>query len=120
MMIVSLTGQVVFIVLMVRFPTPPIAWLAVPLFGLFMGSYGALINLVIQETFGLKHFGSIAGLISMVTVAPFFVGPLMAGQSFDRTDSYGPGFIAVAIMFAIAASALTRVRTLAATTEEGN
>ena len=110
MMMVSLSGQAFFIVMMVLFPTPPFAWLAVPLFGLFMGSYGALINLVVQETFGLKHFGSIAGLISLTMGVSGLVGPILAGQSFDRMDSYGPGYIVVAIMFAIGAISLTRVR----------
>lgn len=110
MMMVSLSGQAFFIVMLVLFPTPPIAWLAVPLFGLFMGSYGALINLVVQETFGLKHFGSIAGLISLTMGVSGLLGPLLAGQSFDRLGSYGPGFVAVAIMFAIGAVSLIRVR----------
>ena len=110
MMMVSLSGQAFFIVMMVLFPTPPFAWLAVPLFGLFMGSYGALINLVIQETFGLKHFGSIAGLISLTMGVSGLAGPLLAGQSFDRLDGYGPGYIAVAVMFVIGALTLTRVR----------
>ena len=110
MMMVSLTGQAFFIVMMVLFPTPPIAWLAVPLFGLFMGSYGALINLVIQETFGLKHFGSITGLISLTMAVSGLLGPLLAGQSFDRMGGYGPGYIVVAVMFTIGAASLTRVR----------
>ena len=110
MMMVSLTGQAFFIVMMVLFPTPPIAWLAVPLFGLFMGSYGALINLVIQETFGLKHFGSITGLITLTMAVSGLLGPLLAGQSFDRMGGYGPGYIVVAIMFTIGAISLTRVR----------
>ncbi len=110
MMMVSLTGQAFFIVMMVLFPTPPIAWLAVPLFGLFMGSYGALINLVIQETFGLKHFGSITGLISLTMAVSGLLGPLLAGQSFDRMGDYGPGYIVVAVMFTIGAISLTRVR----------
>jgi MFS family permease len=109
MMMASLGGQVVFVVLMVNFPTPPLAWLVVPMFGLFMGSYGTLTTLVIQETFGLRHFGSIAGLVALATVVPFFVGPLLAGASFDLTDSYSAGFVIVAAMFAIAVVALTQV-----------
>ena len=110
MMMVSLTGQAFFIVMMVMFPTPPIAWLAVPLFGLFMGSYGALINLVAQETFGLKNFGSIAGLMSLAMGVSGLLGPFLSGQSFDRLGSYGPGFLAVAIMFVIGAISLIWVR----------
>ena len=110
MMMVSLTGQAFFIVMMVLFPTPPIAWLAVPLFGLFMGSYGALINLVAQETFGLRNFGSIAGLMSLAMGVSGMLGPFLSGQSFDRLGSYGPGFISVAVMFVIGAISLTGVR----------
>ncbi len=110
MMMVSLTGQAFFIVMMVMFPTPPIAWLAVPLFGLFMGSYGALINLVAQETFGLKNFGSIAGLMSLAMGVSGMLGPFLSGQSFDRLGSYGPGFIAVAVMFVVGAISLIWVR----------
>ena len=109
MMMVSLGGQVVFIALMVAFPTPPIAWMAVPLFGLFMGSYGALINLVIQDSFGLRNFGTISGLIMMTSVVSFFAGPILAGRSYDVTGHYTAGFIAVAVMFAIAVIAMTRV-----------
>jgi MFS family permease len=109
MMMASLSGQVVFIALMVAFPTPPIAWMAVPLFGLFMGSYGALVNLVVQDSFGLRNFGTISGLIMMTSVVSFFAGPILAGRSYDLTGHYGVGFIVVAVMFAVAVVALTRV-----------
>ena len=108
MMMASLGGQVVFVVLMVNFPTPPVAWLVVPMFGLFMGSYGTLVPLVTQEAFGLKHFGSISGMMALATVVPFFVGPLLAGASFDLTESYGTGFVIVAAMFAVAVVTLTQ------------
>lgn len=109
MMMISLSGQVVSIALMVVFPTPPITWMAVSLFGLFMGSYGALINLVIQDRFGLKNFGSISGLIMMASVVSFFVGPVLAGRSYDVTGHYATGFIVVAVMFAVAVVILSRL-----------
>ena len=110
-MMLSVAGQSVFVVAMVVFPTPPLAWLAVPLYGLFMGGYGALTPLIIQETFGLRHFGSISGLVLIGSVIPFFLGPLLAGASFDLRDSYGPGFVLVAAMFVVAVAMLTQVRT---------
>ena len=109
MMMISLSGEVVFVVLMVIFPTPPIAWVAVPLFGLFMGSFGALVNLVVQDAFGLKNFGAISGLVMMSSVVTFFAGPILAGRSHDITGHYTVGFIAVAVMFAMAVVALTWV-----------
>ena len=112
MMIISLLGQSIFICLMVIFPNPPIAWIVVPLFGLFMGSYGALFSLVIQEAFGLRHFGSIAGSMSMITVISALTGPFISGISFDVTGSYGTAFILVAILFTISAIFLTKIRLL--------
>ncbi len=108
MLMVSLSGQIVFIAMIVRFPTEPMAWLAAPAFGLFMGAFGALVPLLVQETFGLRNFGTISGLISTASVVPFFVGPLLAGSSFDIADSYGPGFLIVAAMFALAIATLSQ------------
>ena len=45
----------------------------------------------------------------MASVVSYFVGPLLAGASFDITGSYGPGFIFVAAMFALAVASLTQV-----------
>jgi MFS family permease len=108
MLMVSLSGQIVFIAMIVRFPTEPMAWLVAPAFGLFMGAFGALVPLLVQETFGLRNFGTIAGLISTASVIPFFSGPLLAGSSFDIADSYGPGFLIVAVMFALAVATLSQ------------
>ncbi|MCX8213450.1 MAG: MFS transporter [SAR202 cluster bacterium] len=108
MLMVSLSGQIVFIAMIVRFPTEPMAWLAAPAFGLFMGAFGALVPLLVQEAFGLRNFGTIAGLISTASVIPFFSGPLLAGSSFDIADSYGPGFLIVAVMFAMAVATLSQ------------
>jgi len=108
MLMVSLSGQIVFIAMIVRFPTEPMAWLAAPAFGLFMGAFGALVPLLVQETFGLRNFGTISGLISTASVVPFFAGPLLAGSSFDIADSYGPGFLIVAAMFALAIATLSQ------------
>jgi len=100
-LMISLTGQILFIWLIVTYPLPPAIWVEVCLFGFFMGAYGALITLVVQEYFGLKHFGSIFGLVSMGSVVPFFAGPLLAGASFDITGSYAPAFLTTAILFSI-------------------
>ena len=67
-MMLSLAGQVVFILLMVAYPTPPLIWLFVPLYGLSMGAFGVLVTLIAQEAFGVRFFGSISGLIYMPSV----------------------------------------------------
>ena len=109
-MMLSLAGQVVFILLMVAYPTPPLIWLFVPLYGLSMGAFGVLVTLIAQEAFGVKFFGSISGLIHMPSVTSLVAGPLIAGASFDLWQSYGPGFLTVAVMFVIAIGALTQAR----------
>ena len=109
-MMVSFGGQVIFLLLMVGYPDPPSIWAWVALFGFFMAAHSALVPLIIQENFGLRSFGSISGVVTMATVFPFAIGPLMAGASFDITGSYGPAFVAVSALFAIGISALTQVR----------
>lgn len=81
-------------------------WLFIPLFGVPFGGVGALMPLIVQETFGLRYFGSILGLTNVATVVPSVVGPLMAGASYDITGSYRINFIAVIAIFAVGIVAL--------------
>jgi nitrate/nitrite transporter NarK len=69
------------------------------LFGLGFGGIGALIPLTVAEAFGIRHFGSILGMISMVGVIPVIIGPLMAGIIFDKTDSYDLAFVITIVIF---------------------
>lgn len=106
----NLEGQAFFLVLMIWAESPLIMWLSVPMFGFFLGGFGALFQLIVQETFGLRHFGSIMGIINLATIVSFGVGPLLAGASFDLTGSYNTAFIIVAVLFSIGALALTQAR----------
>ena len=109
-MMLSLSGQVVFILLLAAYPSPPLVWVWVALFGLFMGGLGTLTPLLVQEIFGLRHFGSLWGLIAMGSVISFATGPLLAGASFDLTGGYGRAFIIVAGLFFVAIGSLTGAR----------
>ena len=109
-MMLSLGGQTALISVIVAYPIGIHLWLVVPVFGFFFGAYGVLMTLLLQENFGLKYFGSIAGLSGLVVMIPAFAGPLMAGASFDHLGSYGPAFIAVAALFVTAILLLTRVK----------
>ena len=109
-MMISLGGQTVLISLIVLYPVGAQLWVLVPVYGFFFGAYGVLVTLLIQECFGLRYFGSIAGLAGLVGVAPAVIGPLMAGASSDIWGSYGPAFIAVAVMFTTAILLLTRIK----------
>ena len=109
-MMLSLGGQTALISVIVAYPVGLHLWVIVPIFGFFFGAYGVLVTLLLQENFGLKYFGSIAGLSGLVGMVPMVAGPLMAGISFDYLDSYGPAFMAVAALFVTAILLLTRVR----------
>ncbi len=78
----------------------PSLWAGVFVFGLGFGGLGALIVLAITETFGLKAFGSIMGVVSVALTIPQFIGPLMAGWLYDATGSYRPSFGIVIAAFA--------------------
>jgi MFS family permease len=79
-------------------------WPAIVFFGLGFGGIGPLMSLVILETFGLKHFGSIQGAIALVTsIVPVLIGPVLAGRLFDATGSYHTSFAIAAGIFAAGA-----------------
>lgn len=100
-LVLNLAAQIVSVFILVTYSNPPLVWLSAPLFGLNMGGYGTLVPLIIQEYFGLRHYGSISGLMSMATVVPYTLGPLMAGASFDLWGSYSPAFLAVTALFGL-------------------
>ena len=109
-LMVDLGGQTLFVLVMMWAATPAIMWFSVPMFGFFLGGFGALFSIIVQDMFGIRHFGSIMGIINMATMVSFGVGPLLAGASFDLTGSYNAAFMTTAVLFAIGALALTQAR----------
>ncbi len=109
-LMLNFVGQAVFLLAMIRADNPMVMWTAVPILGIFNGAFGALFQLVVQDAFGIRYFGSIMGLINFATLVSFFFGPILAGASYDITGSYTLAFVAVAGMFATAALALTQAR----------
>jgi MFS family permease len=110
-LMIDLLGQAAFVLLMLLVGSYPVlTWVAVPLFGFFMGAFGAMFQLIVQETFGVRYFGSIMGIVNMATVVSFGVGPILAGLSFDITGSYRIAFITIAVLFAAGSLLLTQAR----------
>ena len=96
--VVDLLGQALAVFLLIS--ADGTALLAmVPVYGFFMGGTGVLSMLVVQEAFGIRNYGSIFGLCSMAGAVSFGFGPLLAGASYDRTDSYESAFLLVAGIF---------------------
>ena len=113
-LMINLLGQAVFVAMMIWAGSPLIMWISVPLFGYFNGAFGALFQLVVQDAFGIRNYGSIMGIINMSSMVSFGIGPLLAGFSYDITGSYEFVFATVAVMFAVGALSLTQARTVVA------
>ena len=65
----------------------------------FLAVYGptwgaplALIPLLTIESLGLKHYGSLGGMLRIAEATGAVLGPLIVGRIFDLTNSYGPAF----------------------------
>ena len=109
-LMINLIGQAMFVIMMIWAGSPLVLWLSVPLYGYFSGAFGALFQLVVQDAFGVRNFGIIMGIINMASMISFGLGPLLAGYSYDYTDSYALAFTTAAVMFAIGAVSLTQAK----------
>ncbi len=110
-MMLNFVGQGSFLMAMIWAGNPLVMWTAIPLFGFFNGAFGALFQLVVPDTFGVRHFGSIMGVVNLMTVISFGAGPIIAGASFDLSGSYTLAFAAVAMMCYGGALLMTQART---------
>ncbi|MFD1820764.1 Sugar phosphate permease [Pseudarcicella hirudinis] len=64
------------------------------------GGIYTLYNVLTVKTFGLKSAGKINGTISMFESAGAFVGPVLTGCIYDKTESYRNAFLIITfIMF---------------------
>jgi len=109
-LMLSLLLQVAFLVMLTRWANTPFLWAFMPFYGLAFGAVGALIPLLVQETFGVRYFGSILGLVNMATVVATIAGPLMVGAYFDAMGSYRQAFLTVAGIFVAGAMVLALAR----------
>ena len=110
MMISNLVGQAAFTALLAGAAHTGVVAIAAPLYGLFMGGFGALYILVVQESFGMRHYGSVMGLMNVGTVISFGLGPLIAGVSYDVSGGYGTAFLIVCGLFVAGAVSLAFAR----------
>ncbi|MBT6273440.1 MAG: MFS transporter [Chromatiales bacterium] len=105
--VINLCGQTVFAIALGNSESVAALYILAPLFGVCMGGFGVLNALLVQETFGMAHYGSIMGLVNTGMVVSFGLGPLLAGISYDVSGSYAGGFTVVAMLFSVAALTLS-------------
>ena len=108
--VLSLAFQVAGIAILVAAGSSRAFWAFAPIFGLGFGALGALMPLLVQDTFGLRAFGMIFGLVNLFTLGAHLVGPPLVGASFDATGSYVPAFVTVAALFVLGAAVIWRAR----------
>ena len=71
---------------------------------------GVLNALIVSDTFGIRAFGSIMGLVTLAGIIPHLVGPVVAGVIFDASDSYTLAFALVILLYLVGAAALLLAR----------
>ena len=109
-LIVNLLGQAVFAVALSVFTSVSALTVLAPLLGFFLGGFGVLASVLVQDIYGMRHFGAIMGLITTGGALSFGLGPILAGASFDWSGGYGPAFMTAAGMFVVAAAVLFLTR----------
>ncbi len=108
--VLSLGCQVAGILILVGAGSSRAFWAFAPIFGIGFGALGALMPLLVQDTFGLRAFGTIFGLVNFFTLGAHLIGPPLVGASFDTTGSYLPAFLTVAALFVLGAGIIWRAR----------
>ncbi len=114
----GLLVQSLGLVILIALPSTVLVWTAAPVYGMALGGTGVVFALLAQETFGLKYFGTIFGLINMATAGAAFLAPIMVGLIFDATGSYSPAFASVIGIFALGMLALYWARPVTSAVRE--
>ncbi len=83
-------------------------------FGLGAGATSSVAPVLLAEVFGLKRFGSLAGLMGMLQTAGAAAGPVMVGGMFDFNGNYSVAFTACFMLLCVAAFATLLVKPVAA------
>jgi MFS transporter, OFA family, oxalate/formate antiporter len=73
--------------------TVPEAYLFTVLQGIATGGLGTLTAILLADYYGRQHLGAIYGLLRAIQVIGFALGPLIAGMTFDITQSYHGAFV---------------------------
>jgi sugar phosphate permease len=90
--------------------SPAALFLASLAFGFTVGNLFMLQMLLVGELFGLVSYGSVLGLLQLLTQTLSGLGPYALGLLYDATGGYAIGMRVLAGIAVLAALALSRVR----------
>lgn len=109
-MSICLSIQSVGLLLLIAAGGSNAVWFVIAFFGMGFGAIGALIPLTVAEAYGMRHFGSILGVTSMLGVVPMVSGPLIAGIVFDAYGNYDIAFVIMSAAYGMGAVAMALSR----------
>jgi len=95
--------------------------LSIMLIGMALGVEGDLMAYVVRRKFGMREYGAVYGLMFGIFNAGIVIGPPLMGASFDVTNSYSAGLLALLLMslISIALLGLASRRSHVATIQPG-
>ena len=103
----SLILQAIGLLILINGGTSLYVWLLfVPIFGVAFGGMGSLMTLLPLETFGIRAFASIFGLLSLLILPTALIGPPLVGYAFDVTGSYTLPFYVISVLLLVGAATL--------------
>lgn len=97
--VLSVALQALGLIILINCVYSPLLWLFLPVFGISFGGLGTLIPLIVHETYGVRQYGKMMGLIELPMTVPSVIGPLMVGSIVDITHSYNGAFLLVIGLF---------------------
>ena len=87
--------------------------------GLTMGNIYMMQSLLVGECFGIASFGTVFGLVAVLSQIGSAVGPTIAGTLFDATGNYRACFLALSVFGFVAAAVIATVRPSAVALSKG-
>jgi sugar phosphate permease len=99
----SLASIVVAVMLLMGASRPAALAAFVVIYGIAHQGPAFMVPLTIAESLGLRRFGSLSGLIGLITTLGGSLGPVAAGRLFDATGSYTAPLTLFVISLAISA-----------------
>jgi MFS family permease len=100
----SLAGIAVAVVLLMGAAHAVLLVPFVIIYGIAHQGPSFMVPLTIADSLGLKRFGSLSGLIGLITTLGGSLGPVAAGRLFDSTGSYTAPLTMFVIALAISAA----------------
>ena len=79
----------------------PLIMAGIFIYSLGFGGLGALIVLVVQQTFGLREYASLMGLYQFAQIVSISGGPVLAGRVHDDMGNFDLAFATIVGIFVL-------------------